>query len=62
MAEVRRQEMGAALATSSAADGLLWEKMMASLVICAPLIFGLAEWSLVELGLVRESAIDVDQR
>ena len=54
--------MDAALASSSAADGFLREKMMASSVICAPLISGLAECSLSELELVRGSAIDVDQR
>ena len=62
LAEVRRREMDAALVTSSAADGWLRERMMASSVICAPLISGLAECSLSELELVRGSAIDVDQR
>ena len=62
LAEVRRREMDNALATSSAADGWLWERTMASLVIVAPLISGPAEWSLFALELVRGSAIDVDQR
>ena len=62
VAEVQQREMGAAQLELLVADGLLQERMMASLVISAQLGSDLAECALFELELVRESAIDGDLR